>query len=258
MNRDTHFSDLERLIDGDCAPEEASRIRAEIAREPKLADEARRLEALNVLLRNNGRKVEPAAGLAKDVVRRYGAADEAPRMLSRRALLTVGGLLAAGLAGFIVLPRPRFMGGGIDMFVTTFFSDFETYLLKDKVVDVYETNMMQLASWFGDRLPFALPPVSSVGDGAQLIGGRLCWLLERRLASLSYETDDGPMVLYIMNGDGTSPPPGNQASDIGERLSWHRSNGYASLVWRDGKLLYVMVGPMEVRRMMAIARSLFA
>ena len=97
-----------------------------------------------------------------------------------------------------------------------------------------------------------------MGDGARLIGGRLCWLLERRIVSLSYETNDGPVVLYIMNADGIVVPRSNHAANFGAKLSWHRLQRHASLIWRNGKLLYVMVGPLEVRRLMTIARSLVA
>ena len=162
-----------------------------------------------------------------------------------------GGALAAGLAAFAFLPRL----GKIDP-VDTFFRDFETFLLKDQALDVAATDMVQLAGWFGDRLPFELPPVGANEGDVKLVGGRLCWLLDRRLASLSYESAHGPVVLYIMSAKGIDAPDGRDRPEIGHSVSWHRSTGKASLIWSSEELLFVMVGSQEVHNLMTIAQAL--
>ena len=43
---------------------------------------------------------------------------------------------------------------------------------------------------------------------------------------------------------------------IGKNVSWHRSGGNTSLVWRSEELLYVMVSQLELRRLMSVARKL--
>ncbi len=261
MTRTTPLSDLEKFIDGECTPQEVKRIRAELARDPSLSEAADRLDLLNRLLRSSGRDVEASAALRATIARRYSTENtpsaSARRRLNRRTFFAgAGGALAAGFAALIVVPRLSGIGdAGLDP-VGTFFHDFETYLLKDRALDVTETSMVQLAGWFGDRLPFALPPVASSGNSVKLIGGRLCWLMERRLASLSYETDAGPVVLYIMDANGIETPPGRDAPDIGKALSWHRSDDHTCLIWNSEQLLYVMVGTQEVHKMMSIARSL--
>ncbi len=265
MKTGKNMSDLESFVDGECSLEDKLKIDAQIKRDPDLAKSARELEALNSVLRAQTEAVKAPASLRAAVADKYaieGSEVEranGPRlaMPGRRSfLLGAGGALAAGVAGIGVVTNFSTPATRPESAVETFFHDFETYLAKDKATDIAETSMIRLAQWFGSRLPFELPPVSSSGQSASLVGGRLCWLLERRLASLSYESEDGSMVLYIMNADGISVPEGQDDKSIGQNLSWHRSAGNTSLVWRSGELLYVMVSQLEVRRLMSVARTL--
>ncbi len=269
MKRKYALSDLERFIDGECSPEEARQIRADIDGDPSLAREVHHLEEVDRLVRSRALETRAPETLRDSVAERFGLdsretdAARSPRrtvfgnVLSRRAVLTgAGGLMAAGLATFFVAPRVGILTGADTDPVGTFFRDFETYLLKDRAMDIAETDIVRLAGWFSDRVTFSLPPISSAKADARLVGGRLCWLLERRLASLSYETSDGPFVFYVMNADGIDLPAGRQNSDIGENLSWHRSGTNTSLMWKSDDLLIVMVGTQELHKLMTMARSL--
>lgn len=269
MKRKYALSDLERFIDGECSPEEARQIRADLDGDPSLAREVHHLEEVDRLVRGRALEVRAPESLRDSVAEQFGFESEeneaAPglsqprrsKLSSRRALLAgTGGLIAAGLATVFVVPRLGVLTGSDSDPVRTFFRDFETYLLKDRAIDIAETDIVRLAAWFSARVSFSLPPISSAKADARLVGGRLCWLLERRLASLSYETDDGPLVFYVMNADGIDLPAGRENSDIGEHLSWHRSGGNTSLMWKSDGLLIVMVGTQELHKLMTMARTL--
>ena len=261
MTKDYPHNELERFVDGDCSREEAARIEADIARDPSLANEVEKLERLNRAIRQTALSIEAPQSLRDATENRYlGNANDdqdaavssaAPsRLLNRRAMLAgTGGVLAAGLATVAILPRLDDASP-----VDTFFHDYETFLLKDRALDVTETDMVRLAGWFGDRLPFKLPPFSSSAKNVKLVGGRLCWLLERRLASLSYDTAQGPVVLYIMNANGIDLPKGQDKPEIGKEVSWHRSSEHACLMWSSDDLLFCMVGAQDVHNLMSIAR----
>lgn len=259
------MNDLDRYVDGECGLEERLQIEAQLKREAKLAKSADQLEKLNETLREHGKAITAPASLGSAVADKYGISERGaksaggprPDVLGRRSfMIGAGGTLAAGVAGFGVVSNFSTPATRPESAVETFFHDFETYLAKDKAIDISETSMVRLAQWFGSRLPFQLPPVGSAGQIASLVGGRLCWLLERRLASLSYEGQDGSMVLYIMSADGIAIPEGQEDATLGQNVSWHRSAGNTSLVWRSNELLYVMVSQFEVRRLMSEARAL--
>lgn len=259
------MSDLESYVDGECGLEEGLQIEAQLKRDAELAESAGQLETLNEMLRAHGEEVAAPTSLRSAVAEKYAITESEtksvngarPGMPGRRSfLIGAGGTLAAGVAGLGVISNLGTPATQPESAVQTFFHDFETYLAKDKATDISETSMVRLAQWFGPRLPFQLPPVGSSGQEAALVGGRLCWLLERRLASLSYEGAHGSMVLYIMNADGITVPEGRKDPDLGQNVSWHRSAGNTSLVWRSNELLYVMVSQFEVRRLMSEARAL--
>lgn len=250
--------ELEAYIDGECSLEESLRIKAELDKNPELAASAEQLDALSDALRQDAETDIAPASLRRAVEEKYGLPGTPQRAAlgRRRFLMGAGGALAAGVAGIAVVSNFGLPGSQPEGAVETFFHDFETYLAKDKSIDVSETSMIRLAAWFESRLPFQLPPIGSSAERASLIGARLCWLMERRLASLSYEAPEGSMVLYVMKGDGIGIPEGKDDPSIGMNVSWHRSAGNTSLVWRSGELLFVMVSQLELRRLMSVARKL--
>ena len=268
MTQRDYLNDVERLLDGDCSPEEADRLRARIDGDVNLRDAARRMQAVDEIVRATGHEQQAPDRLRQAVVAKWGApadppkvtaAPSRPRALNRRGILAgFGGALAAGVAGLAI--APGFFGAkpaAADP-VETFFHDFETYLIKDRALDVTETEMVKLASWYGNRLSFELPPVGARSGDVRLIGGRLCWLMERRLASLCYESASGPIVLYVMNSKGIRVPHGRDQQGIGQQVSWHRSKGHGCVMWTSDQLFYVMVGTQDVHSLLNIARSIIS
>lgn len=265
MNTGKTMKDLEPYVDGECNLEDQLQIEAQLKREPELAQSAEELKTLNAMLQDHGNEVTAPDSLRAAIAQKYDLDTTGSRRVNgpklgmpgrRSFLLGAGGTLAAGVAGLAIISNFGIPATRPESAVETFFHDFETYLAKDKATDIAETSMIQLAQWFGARLPFELPPVASAGENASLVGGRLCWLMERRLASLSYESQDGSMVLYIMRSEGINVPEGQDDQSLGQNVSWHRSAGNSSLVWRSNQLLYVMVSQFEVRRLMSVARAL--
>lgn len=263
------ISDLERFIDGECSADESAGISAELEKDPALASEFYRLQEVDRLVYGLARETSAPNALRASVDARFGPGGgkagagrdglraRVPVNARRRGfLIGAGGLLAATVAGVAVYPGLDRLGGGRIDPVSTIFRDFETFLLKDRAIDVVETDMVRLAGWFSDRLPFSLPPIASDGAGTRLVGGRLCWLLDRRLAALSYETDEGPLVVYVMSARGIDVPAGRENSNIGTHVSWHRSEGSTSVMWTSGDLFVAMVSTQELHKLMAIAGKL--
>ncbi len=253
--------DLEAFVDGQCSPQDSSNVLSHLAECDRCAKEALRLEQLTLLLRDEfGTETAPdslRASVDELSNQPVSVAAPSPAFLNkRRFLIGAGGTLAAGIAGFLLLPSVRTSLSGSTDLVQTFFEDFETYLLKGKVVDVAEQDMVALASWYEARLNFPLPPLRSQGDGIALTGGRLCWLLHRRLASLSYNGEDGPMLLYVMKADELELPSGENYDALGSEFSWHRHGSKTGVVWKSHGLVFALIGSRELKRMEEIAVSL--
>ena len=265
MKTEISNSDLERFVDGESTADDAARIEEALDHDPALADTARQLRRLNQILREDGEQTEAPSSLRAAVTETFDLDTSEPlnrkqgklSFLNRRTFLTgAGGTLAAGVAGIAVVSNFGNPGLSVDDVVETFFHDYQTFLAKDRAIDISETSMLRLAEWYGTRLSFSLPPIGSSGGGASLLGGRLCWLLDRRLASLSYQSSDGPLVLYVMESDGINLPAGQKDTGTVENLTWHRSSGSTGLVWKSEALVYVMVGQQELRQLLSVARAL--
>lgn len=254
MTQNISYFDLERYVDGECSDQQAQQIEQAAATDVAIANRIDELTRLRDALRAHATHASASMSLRSAIGESFGS-DSAQFAARRRWLMGAGGALAASVAGVssYLLLRDRNPLGDV---AGTFIQDFETYLLKDRALDIRETDLLKIAQWYQSRLPFSLPPVGSSGGGASLVGGRLCWLLERRLASLSYESGNGPIVLYITQAQGIELPAGGDNARIGKDVSWHRSARSSSVIWRSGDLLLAMVGNQEVSKLMAVAESI--
>jgi anti-sigma factor RsiW len=257
--------DADLYVDNEYSKEDTARIREKIESTPELAAQIERLDAVNQQLRASAKSVRAPESLHDSLsdlldVPVDDARFEKFSSTKRNALIGGGAFLAAAIAGVASLRlHQEFSADAKANLVTqTFFKDFETYLVKDRTLDVQENDLVKIAQWYEPRLPFRLPPISSSGAGASLIGGRLCWLLERRLASLSFDTPKGPVVLYISQANDLELPSGGKSESFGDEVTWHRSRSNTSLIWTIDDLLMAMVSTQEISGLKRIARSIIS
>ena len=261
-------SDVGFFLDGECSPEDAQRVAAALCKDPTLAQHAARLEQLDVLLRSSSTTTTVPHSLSESIDdREYTRARAGEtvvqlpvsRNYGRRGFLVgAGSALAASFTAALVAPSFFLSEQPQVNAVDTFFRDFETYLLKDSAVDISTARIDELTNWYAKRLPFALPSIHSADVSVELVGGRLCWLLERRLASLSFTENASQFVIYIMKADGIEFPSGGEKEAFGESFSTHQSSNNSSVMWKSNEQFVVIVGTQSAERLTTIARSLFS
>jgi|GEM_PF-5774283 len=252
--------DPDLYVDSELSAEQAALFRDEMAANPKLAARVEKLEAVNEQLRTNARSTLAPESLHDSLSQLVNGPTQAVPNSKRHWMIGGGAFVASAIAGVagLRLHRQFSADAHANLVTETFFKDFETYLVKDRTLDIEENDLVKIAQWYEPRLPFRLPPVSSSGAGASLIGGRLCWLLERRLASLSFDTPKGPVVLYISQANDLKLPPGGKRESFGSDVTWHRSRSNTSLIWKIDDLLMAMVGTQEISGLKRIARSIIS
>jgi anti-sigma factor RsiW len=77
-------------------------------------------------------------------------------------------------------------------------NDLITYRMSRRSPDFETADPRTISEWWADKLDFRVPtPVAELG-GYRLIGGRLCYFLNRRLTALMYRKDDHVVSLYVM------------------------------------------------------------
>ncbi len=130
-------------------------------------------------------------------------------------------------------------------------NDFITYRLSGRPLDVESADPAKLARWFTGKTESGVPRRIPAPRGFRLVGSRLCYFLNRRLAALMYRTDAGLLSLYVMSDHDIVLPEARPDPAAGRALSSHRVNDHTSLIWRDGGRVYVLVSDLpeaEMRR----------
>ena len=264
MSRVPSPQDLERLVDGEFDAEQAAAFRAHIADSETCAAELRALEDLNRALRSERNEVSAPQELrdrVQQILRGQVAAGipgppaGSKSVLTRRNIgIAAFGALAAGLAGVVVLPRLLPSRLGTNDIAATLIRDFETFLSAERVLDFTEGDPAAAVAWYQDRLAFDLPRLPADLDGFRLRGGRLCWLLDRRLASLSFETSQDSLALYIMPSEGTVLAQDGLAGPPRPKAGLHRQGRFTNVIWRQDDLVLALVGEVTPGRVQGIAR----
>ena len=253
--------DLERLVDGELGAAEAAELRAHVAACETCTAELEALQELNATLRARLRQETAPPRLRARVGQILeGDAAAAPNPadagLSRRGLgFAALGALAASVATAAVLPKlmvSRLEPGDI---AGTLVRDFETFLFAERVLDFVEADPSSVAAWYRARLDFDLPRLPADLSGYRLRGGRLCWLLDRRLASLSFEGGEDSLALYIMPSDGLALPESGRTAGGLRDASVHHRDRFTNVIWREGDLVLGLVGEAAPERVEEIARA---
>ena len=92
------------------------------------------------------------------------------------------------------------------------------------LADVASSDQHTVKPWFADKLDFAPPVLNEVTPGFTLIGGRLEFIAERRVAALAYRARGHIINLYIWPDKSTREPPAGMTSVRGyQHIQWARS-----------------------------------
>lgn len=132
--------------------------------------------------------------------------------------------------------------------------ELQTFVDSHRAFDVVTQDPATLRGWFLDKVDFA-PPLPAPVAGLELVGGRLCYLLERRVVSYMYRADERFVSLYIMEVDDLNPPPGEAARVGGRQVAVLTVGDYTNVIWQDGGLLYSLVAALPQERLLEINRA---
>ncbi len=127
-------------------------------------------------------------------------------------------------------------------------NEFHTFVVSQRQLDYSDSQPMAIRQWFGDKVEFRAPmPIET--EGLQLAGGRLCNMLDQRVASYMYQSDGAWVSLYIMKSK----------SALGEDISDEvMLRGYGYIEWENNGLHYSLVGDISSERLRRVAETIFS
>ncbi len=173
------------------------------------------------------------------------------RIQRRRFLAVVVTLAVAGLsmAGLFVW-RERTRDG---LFVASLAEDHLLYATRPAPAEFPSDDPGVVAKWFAGAVDFAVQPPAV--QGAELLGGRLCTLADRRAALWLYRRGERRLSLFEMPAQGLSlESMGTMRTDGGRYRCGHHK-GVSVLAWIERDLLFALVSDLPEEDMLRIARA---
>ena len=120
-------------------------------------------------------------------------------------------------------------------------NEFHTFVISRRGLDYDHDEPEAIREWFSNKVDFRVP-LPKLASGMQLAGGRLCNLLDQRVVSFMYLSEDAWVSLYIMK-------PVVQGSAWAAEFE-QLVQGYGYIKWVHEGLQYSLVGdiPLELLR----------
>lgn len=244
MNECPHLLDAEMWLDGE-AGERASAIGRHVAACPTCKAHVETVRRLDFAAREAGILVKAPATLVErlnDLDAEKPAPEARPPQTNpiNRRWMMAGFAAAASVAAVTAVTwRSGARETGEDLSLAVF-GDFATHLDADRDLDLIETNPQRVMDWFTPKVPFPMPQLASLSE-LDIIGGRLCWLLDRRIAAFNFDQGGKALGLYVADATGlicqhAALPKADEPPTLVTQ------NGLSGAFWRDGDLAHALVG----------------
>jgi anti-sigma factor (TIGR02949 family) len=244
------YHQLDAFVDGETSPEQTRLIEKHLTSCSTCLARVDELRALSRTLKSGlssdrapsdlwtriEKRLPPAAENA-DPIQPAGWWRDRARPLALAAsvalLLGIGGSVAwwQGQANYAVIAAPV--------------QDFTTYRLSGRALDVESSDPSVIEAWFGERLTFELPSLKARVAGFDLVGGRLCGFLDRRISALAYERGDQRIAVYVMADHDLALPEASFAPELKLSRSVHEVDDVNTMIWHEGGLVYSVVSDLK-------------
>ncbi len=166
---------------------------------------------------------------------------------TRRVLAALTATIVLVIATVVVLDSWRTSGYTLAALATRPAEEYRSFVESGRPLDFASSSPAEVRAWLQARLDRPVPTPASGPAGLQLAGARLCWLLERRVASVMYTGSPGPASLYVFQGEDL--PRGTETA-----LTVIRRGDLTAVVSWSGDLARVLITPLEPEPARALAR----
>ncbi|MEM7042142.1 MAG: zf-HC2 domain-containing protein [Pseudomonadota bacterium] len=240
---------LDAFVDGETSPDESREIEEHLQRCDACRARVDELHGLTNVVRDELKRERAPADLWPRIEAKLPQGVDSHAVLPlpwwrrrmRPLALAASVVLLIGIAAGVGWWRPS---SDYDV-VTAPVQDFTTYRLSGRDVDVESTDPGVVQAWFEEKLAFELPPIKARIAGFNLVGGRLCWFLERRIGALAYQRGDQVVSVYVMADYNLTLPEATFEPALAISRSVHEVDDVSSMIWHDGGLVYSVVSDLK-------------
>ncbi len=123
-------------------------------------------------------------------------------------------------------------------------------------IEVTGPESQRVESWFGDKVAF--PIHLPAFEDANLLGGRLANLKERRAAYVTYDLNGKRLSLMLFNGEGLLVPANNIKHIEGRDIAMVQRDGYTVALVQNGGVTYAITSDISEKDMIKVVSSFSA
>jgi anti-sigma factor RsiW len=124
-------------------------------------------------------------------------------------------------------------------------------------LDLASTEYAAVREWFAGKVDYALPAPATRPE-VKLVGARLCFFLDRRVASLMYQAEGRTLSLYVIPAEPAGLAARANDTVAGEPVVVHEARGYAQVIWRRGALVHALAADLPAARLVELSRDFVA
>ncbi|MEE9269987.1 MAG: zf-HC2 domain-containing protein [Candidatus Krumholzibacteria bacterium] len=168
-------------------------------------------------------------------------------VLSRRQVtgMIAGVVIVVALGVFTTIEQLKGPGEGkkaTSRLTIELVDDHIRYLSSNEPAEFVSSNRREAEQWFTRHLDIAVTLPRFDAQALVLRGGRLCYVLDRRVALLFYGRGEQTLSLFVMDASGLDFH-GMVLVDLAHaECATENYKGYKVLSWRREGLLYALVG----------------
>jgi anti-sigma factor RsiW len=173
--------------------------------------------------------------------------------MTARAVAVIALVVAGGGVGWLLrgMQVPMAQASFADTFVRYAASAHLVYLPEVRhPVEVAANEEAHLVAWLSKRLGQPLKAPALTALGFNLVGGRLLPSGPAPAAQFMYENEAGQrLTMYVRGSD---PVAGGETA-----FRFNKHNGVSMFYWMDQNLAYAVIGEVEKKRLLEIARAAY-
>ncbi len=248
---DSIQTDLDAYRDGELDETRSEQIQQHLEHCPTCDSAMKQARYIENMIKETSLRWTPPAALWSRI--QHSAEQRAPseNAVPRRRGLRYGWAVAAMLVLGIILFNVNLVNQDTSQFnepvASVLVNEFHTFVISHRNLDYVDRQPEAIRQWISGKVDFRAPePVKS--QSMQLEGGRLCNMLNQRVASYMYRSDGAWVSLYIMQPE----PAGIDQTGTAETVV----QGYGFIDWQRDGLYYSLVGDIDVARLRRFAEEL--
>ena len=169
----------------------------------------------------------------------------------------LGAALAAAMLLVFLSPMRDLLRGdnAANKFVHETAMAYHTYLDQDVPMEVKTSDDGQLIRWANDVIGHSLHVPCITDKAAQLVGGRLCRLRDRKGLAMKYRHEGSDLLVFALRDAALSLPDRRMTPTEGGKFYVQHVAGRPVILWQRAGVTYSMVGDIDHQALLRMAGS---